>query len=62
MMFMTKIVVDWQLVILVNQLQLIDDALSSPKNLTDSLLVAVHASLGLEAVDVLIDDEAASVE
>ena len=53
---------DGQLVILVNQLQLIDDALSFLENLADSLVVAVHASLDLDAVGVSIDDEAASVE
>ena len=50
------------LVILVNQLQLIEHALSFLRNLADSLVIGVLSGLDLNAVNILIDDEAASIE
>lgn len=54
--------VDPLLVILVDQLQLIEHALSLLENLADSLVVSIHADLDLNAVLVVMHDEATGVE
>jgi len=51
-----------RLVILVNQLQLIEHALSFLKDLAGSPVIGVHSGLDLNAVNILIDDEAAGIK
>jgi hypothetical protein len=50
------------LVVPVNQLQLTDNTLSFLEDLTDPLVISLHAGLDLDKVNILTHNELASIE